>query len=263
MRLSVVIPSANDPCLHRTVTDILEHAHGDIEVIAVLDGGHEIEVPGATVIYLPQRLGRRPATNIGVAQSHGDFIMKCDSHCSFSDGFDRDLLGQIEDNWVVSPRRYRLNIDTWERTGDPPIDYERIQAMPDKLHGVRWTSRTLERASIPVDENETNQGSCWVMSRYWWDHLGGLSSEGYGTFTQEPEEICLKTWLGPGDGRVMINKLAWYAHKDRSFKRTWHSLPGDDAAKGNAWSRDYWLNNRWSERVHDIEWLAERFGRRM
>jgi hypothetical protein len=29
--------------------------------------------------------------------------------------------------------------------------------------------------------------------------------------------------------------------------------------KGAHWSADYWLNNRWEKRVHDIEWLVEKF----
>jgi len=29
--------------------------------------------------------------------------------------------------------------------------------------------------------------------------------------------------------------------------------------RGNAYSFDFWWNNRWTERAHDIEWLLDRF----
>jgi hypothetical protein len=28
---------------------------------------------------------------------------------------------------------------------------------------------------------------------------------------------------------------------------------------GNRYSVNYWMNNSWEDRIHDIEWLVERF----
>jgi glycosyltransferase involved in cell wall biosynthesis len=241
--VSIIIPSRKDPDLQKTVDDIRSKARGEIEIIVVNDDKGE--------------LGLRQAVNKGVSESHGEYILKTDAHCMFDEGFDVKLL-PIEDNWVVSPVRYKLDVDKWEVMDDSPIVYERIVIdCPDKIGGVEWRSRKRGREDIKVDENMVFQGSCWMMSRKHWDRLGGLSEVGYGTFTQEPIEIALKTWLG--GGKVMVNKNTWYAHKHRKFGRTYSALGNDEVKNGNAYSRDYWLNNRWAERKHDFNWLMERF----
>lgn len=242
--VSIIIPSRKDPDLQKTVDDIKKNARGEIEIIVVNDDDG--------------KLGLRQAVNKGVSESHGEYILKTDAHCKFDDGFDVKLL-PIEDNWVVSPVRYKLDVETWEIMPEPPIVYERIVIdRPDKLGGVEWRSRKRGRENIMVDENMVFQGSCWMMSRTHWNRLGGLSEIGYGTFTQEPLEIALKTWLG--GGKVMVNKNTWYAHKHRKFGRTYSALGNDEVKNGNAYSRDYWLNNRWEERKHDFDWLMKRFG---
>lgn len=242
--VSIIIPSRKDPDLQKTVDDIKKNARGEIEIIVVNDD--------------QGKLGLRSAVNKGVSESHGEYILKTDAHCKFDEGFDVKLL-PIEDNWVVSPVRYKLDVETWEVLPEPPIVYERIVIdRPDKIGGVEWRSRKRGRENIMVDENMVFQGSCWMMSRTNWNRLGGLSEVGYGSFTQEPLEIALKTWLG--GGKVMVNKNTWYAHKHRKFGRTYSALGNDEVKNGNAYSRDYWLNNRWEERKHDFDWLMKRFG---
>jgi len=258
MELSIIIPSAKDPHLQRTIDDIVKNARGEYEIISVLDGTWD-EVKNAKVIFNEKRIGMRDSINKGVETSTGDYLMKCDAHCRFDEGFDIKILSDIiEDNWVVVPRRYTLNPDTWELTDDPPVDYERLVInQPDKIGGTKWRSRARERGKILIDENMVFQGSCWFMSRKHWDWLGGLQTEGYGTFTQEPIEIALKTWLG--GGRVMTNKKTWYAHKHRKFGRT-VGQSGTEIKNGNLYSKDFWLNNRWGKRIHDLDWLMKRFG---
>jgi glycosyltransferase involved in cell wall biosynthesis len=244
--ISIIIASRKDPHLQQTVDDIKKNARGDYEIIVVNDDDG--------------KLGLRAAVNKGVAQSKGEYIMKTDSHCMFDEGFDVKLL-PIEDNWVVSPIRYRLDVDTWEISKDDPrpIIYERLVTdVPGKLGGVEWRSRKHGREDILVDENMIFQGSCWLMSRKHWDWLGGLHEEGYGTFANEPIEIALKTWLG--GGKVMVNKKTWYAHKHRKYGRTYGAFRNNEIQNGNAYSRDYWLNNKWPERIHDFDWLMKRFG---
>jgi len=257
MKLSIVIPSAKDPCLQKTIDDIVKNAKGEYEIITILDG-LPADVTNSRIILNKKRCGMRESINKGVRASRGEYIMKCDSHCRFDEGFDVKILSEIMDNWVVVPRRYSLNIDTWELTDDKPVDYERLVIdKPEKIGGAVWRSRARERKNILLDENMVFQGSCWFMSRKHWDWLGGLQTEGYGTFTQEPVEIALKTWLG--GGRVMINKKTWYAHKHRKFGRT-VGIRSDEISKGNAYSKDFWLNNRWEGRIHDIDWLMKSFG---
>lgn len=256
--LSILIPSYKDPYLQKTIDDIRKNARGEIEIIAILDG-YTDTIKGATLIQNGTRRGLRDCINSGVALSRGDYILKCDAHCMFDEGFDVKLLADIEDDWVVTPRRYKLDTDKWIICEDDakPIDYERLVITePDRICGQEWPSRAKQRKNILIDENMVFQGSCWVMSRKHWNTLGDLQEEGYGTFTQEPVEIALKTWLG--GGKVMVNKKTWYAHQHRKFGRT-HTMSRTEVIKGNAYSRDFWLNNKWDKRIHDLEWLMERF----
>lgn len=235
--LSIIIPSVNDPFLPKTLDDIKKNVVTKHEVI-VIDGKN----------------GMRSAINKGVSQSKGEYIIKTDEHCKFAHAFDEELLEHIKDNWIVVPRRYELDIREWKRM-DIYTDYDRLViSQPDKIGGVRWRSRNRVRKSIKIDETMVFQGSFYLMSRKHWDFLGGLQTEGYGEFAQEPIELALKTWLS--GGKVMVNKNTWYAHKHRKFGRI-RSPWG--VKQGNRYSRDFWLNNRWDKRIHDLDWLIKRF----
>ena len=257
--LSIIIPSYRDPYLQPTIDDIRKNAKGSIEIIVILDGYQDTTITGATIIHNENRRGLRDSVNSGVAISHGEYLLKCDSHCMFDEGFDVKILADIQDNWVVIPRRYKLDTDNWKICEDDPnpIDYERLTTdLPDRICGNEWREREKKNQDILIDETMVFQGSCWVMSRKHWDFLGGLSEEGYGTFAQEPVEIALKTWLS--GGRVITNKKTWYAHQHRRFGRV-HSANKAEVRAGNAYSRDFWINNRWDKRIHDLEWLIARF----
>lgn len=259
--VSIIIPCRKDPHLQQTVNDIRKNATGRIEVIVVLDGEKQ-DVGGADVcIQNEKTVGMRSSINKAVQVAKGDYILKTDAHCMFDYGFDKKMLANIEEDWIVTPVRYRLDVDSWKiYEGEPtPIVYERLVIdNPDKIGGSEWKSRKRGREHLLIDENMVFQGSCWFMHRHHWDRVGPLQEYGYGTFTQEPVELALKTWLG--GGKVMVNKTTWYAHKHRKYGRTYSALGNDEVKNGNSYSRDYWLNNRWEGRKHDISWLMERFG---
>jgi glycosyltransferase involved in cell wall biosynthesis len=268
-KLSVLIPSRNERFLTQTVADILSKATGDIEVIAVLDGVWADPMPAddprLSVIHFSQSFGMRRAINSAAAIAKGDYLMKCDAHCSFEPGFDEILLRDIEDNWIVIPRRDRLDAENWCRqdVGKPPIDLHYLSCPLTNLdgfsmHGAIWKERDRQRLDVPIDETPSFQGSFWMMSRRHWDWLGGMSEEGYGGFTQEPQEIGLKTWLG--GGQVMVNKNTTYLHlhKGRTYGRGYHQDKREILA-GHEWSARYWMNNKWEGRVHDFEWFVEKF----
>src|SRR5687767_13818196 len=127
-KLSVIIPSRNERFLPQTVADIYRHAVGEIQVICILDGYWPEPIipdyPGLILLHRPESLGMRNALNSAAAIATGEYLMKCDAHCAFSEGFDQVLLADIEDNWIVIPRRDRLDAENWTRqeTGKPPID---------------------------------------------------------------------------------------------------------------------------------------------
>lgn len=226
IKLSVIIPSYKDPLLQKTIDSLLENSElgAELEIIAVLDG-YWPQVPlkndlRVKILHLGKNRGMRGAINAGVLISKGEFIMRTDEHCMFGKGYDRILLENIEDNWIVTPRRYFLNPVEWKVMDIPPVDYMRllIDKRP-KFTGVVWHDRTKQKKYIMIDETMAMQGSCWIMKRSWWNKvIGELQSEGYGTHLQDSHEMVFKIWQA--GGKLMVNKNTWYAHKHRSFPRT-------------------------------------------
>lgn len=244
-KLSVIIPSYKDPLLHKTVDSLLENSEleNELEIVTVLDGYW----PSPPVkndsrvkqVRLGKTRGMRGAINAGVAVSKGEYIMRTDEHCMFAKGFDRIILESIEDNWIVTPRRYFLDPVKWEVMDIPPVDYEKLVIQDGiKFSGQRWESRTEERRDIRIDETMIMQGSCWFMKRSWWDKvIGELQTKGYGPLYQDSVEMVMKTWKA--GGRMMVNKNTWFAHKHRSFSRT-HNYGRAEAMPGWKYSLELW-----------------------
>ena len=273
--LSVIIPSRNERFLPQTIDDLFKKAAGSIEVIAILDGYWPNPMipdrPGLIFIHRTTPRGMRDGINSAAAIARGKFLMKCDAHCMFGEGFDEILKADIEDNWIVVPRRYSLDCDKWERADKEPIDamhYFWPYAHPDDLglHGRPWMQRSRDRKDILVDEDVTFQGSMWFMHRdHFHKRLGGMSEIGWETFMGEPQEIGFKTQLGPWEGKIMRNKKTWYAHLHKGHTG-WKSKPEEggriassERSRCNAYSFDFWWNNRWEGRAHDLDWLIDHF----
>jgi len=248
--LSVIIPSYKDPYLHKTIESLLDNAEGDIEIIVVLDG----YMPEKTIkgdkriilVHLKENVGMREAINTGVKASKGKYLLRSDEHCKFGKGYDRILTETIEYNWIVTPRRYYLNPETWEHYGGP-FDYEKLiigtsvfgkKKGRKKFHGANWPERSKVFADVMIDEKTGIQGSCWLMHRKWWDDvIKRLQSEGYGTHNQDQTEMCFKTWQA--GGKLMLNKNTWYAHKHKDFPRT-HHYPTEKASQAFTYALSQW-----------------------
>ena len=266
-KLSILIPARNEKFLPQTVTDILQKS-GDVEVIVILDGYWEYNLPAdkrLRIIHRGKPRGMRDGINSAAAIARGDYLMKVDAHCMFGEGFDEILQADCADNWIVIPRRYSLDAENWKCQDKEPIDsmhYFYPYAHPDDLglHGRPWMQRARERKHILIDEDITFQGSCWFMTRRHWDRIRPMSEIGYETFMGEPQEIGFKTQLGDCEGKVMVNKKTWYAHlhKGKTYGRMYY-MANSERVRGNAYSFDFWWNNRWTERKHDIEWLIDQF----
>jgi glycosyltransferase involved in cell wall biosynthesis len=267
---TIVIPARNEIFLKKTVLDILAKATGEIQVFVVLDGYWPsaekiVNDPRVNYLHFSQPRGMRTAINSAVRISKGDYIMKLDAHCMLDQGFDEVLSSECDEDWIVVPRRKRLDAENWavQEVGKPDVDYEFIgypgdSEVSEGIKGQIWTQRILDRKDILIDENMTFQGSCYFMSRKHWDRLGGMQIEGYGEFVREAQELSLKTWLG--GGKVMTNKKTWYAHlhKGKKYGRMYF-LNKAQADAGNAYCDDYWFNNRWDKRKYNLSWLIERF----
>ena len=248
--LSVLIPSRNEMFLRRTIEDILEHKEADTEVIAVLDGQWADPViddhKDVTLIYHSKSVGQRVATNEAAKISTAKFIMKCDAHCAFDQGFDRKLMEDCEYDWTVIPRMYNLHGFDWvcDKCGDrryqSPTPTKCNNAQCDNTteftRNVLWKprfSRRTDFARFDKDMHFQYWGACekrpesqgdiadtmchvgagWFMHRErYWD-LGGLD-ERHGSWGQMGVEISCKSWLS--GGRQVVNKKTWFAHMFRT-----------------------------------------------
>lgn len=233
MKLSVIIPSYKDPLLHKTIQSLLDGSAlgDDLEIIPVIDG-YTLESPiiedkRVRPVFHSENLGMRSAINTGVKNARGELIMRTDEHCLFCPNYDLILTGYIERNWIVTPRRYFLDTEKWEVMNLPYVDYEKLLVAKyergKKFSGFAWDRP--DREDIAIDETFAMQGSCWIMHKEWWDSvIGELQNEGYDTHYQDSHEMSFKTWKA--GGKLMVNKLAWFAHKHRSFNRT-HRYGGE------------------------------------
>ncbi len=220
--LSVIIPSYKDPLLHKTIDSLLGNARGEIEIIVVIDG-YKLKQPlrddsRITQITLEKNVGMREAINTGVAASSGKYIMRTDEHCMFGEGFDIKIIKDIQPNWIVDARRYKLDVEKWEVMLNLAIDHEKLIILKsrNKFASQVWRIRDNDKM---IDEKMAMQGSVWFMCHEWWDKIiKRLDSTGYGTHYQDSIEMIFKTWQA--GGKLMLNKNTWYAHKHRKFKRT-------------------------------------------
>jgi len=185
----------------------------------------------------------REAINTGVRAAQGEYIMRTDEHCMYAKGFDRIITSQMQDNWIVTAKRYFLNPVEWKVMEDPPIGYEKLVIQGGvKFAGQRWPSRDAERKDIAVDETMAMQGSFWIMKKSWWDKvIVNLQTEGYGPLIQDSHEMIFKTWKA--GGKMMLNKNTWFAHKHRSFPRMHNNGTPETPAKcdeGYAYALKVW-----------------------
>lgn len=274
--LSIVIPSRNEPFLQQTIDDLYIKAEGEIEIIVVLDGYWPDpplkKIPEVKIIHRGEARGMRAAINAGVAIAKGKYILKADAHTMWDRGYDVKLQADIEPNWVVIPRRKRLDPVNWQiqDVGKPDVDYEYLSYPGDPkdfggagLHGRQWTERTKERKDILIDENMSFQGSAWFMHKEYFNFLELMDDENYGTFPQEAQEIGLKAWLS--GGAVMTNKKTWYAHwhkgktADGKSHRRGYFLDVRELKKGNDYTNKWLIDKAWKKQTKPFTWLVEHF----
>ncbi len=268
--LTVVIPSRNEKYLQKTIKDLLDKAVEKIEIIAILDGywppiSEFLRDSRITYIRFPVARGMRAAINAAYRVAKGEYIMKLDAHCMVLDGFDVALKADCEDNWVVVPRRYSLDVENWKIKVKPPVDYMYL-AHPDdpsvwggkSLQGKEWRGKNINEKGGDIIDLMTAQGSCWFMKKEYFKYLELMDEVNYGEFSKEMQEIGLKCWLS--GGRMVRNRKTWYAHwhKPKDHGRG-YPLKSSEFKKG----ADYaikWMNGKvWHKQEYDIRWLIDKF----
>ena len=272
-KVSVLVPSRGERFLQRTIDDVLAKATGEIEIIPILDGDLPavplMAHPLVRVLSFPKGIGLRAAVNAGVEAATGEYVLKLDAHCAIAPGFDEALQASCDDDWVVVPRRYSLDVDTWGiYKARPSVDYEYLLfPYRDMAKGTRlgntWFERRQERQGVALDDDPCFQGSAYFFTKRHFQRMGPYRPDLFTNFMLESEELTNKTWLS--GGRVVVNKMTWYAHLHKgSVHRRGYFLAAKTLRRGRYahetfwFCQDGWLPG-WPERVHHYDWLVEKF----
>jgi hypothetical protein len=280
-KVSVLIASRGDePYLGRTIENLLTSARGEVEVLVGLDGSAR-SADAADVFTIPwltqdprlkifgwEYAGLKPTINRLAGEAQGDFFLKTDAHCAFSDEWDVKLKSECLDSWIIFPRFYVLKAEEWKWQDDRFYDYFLLDCPLTDRKGYRfragghWPKRTKQRLNIgPLDESFSLHGSAWFLTRHHFlNNLKGMQSEGYGNMFMEPADLGNRTWLGPWGGRVMVRKDVWYAHMHKGKERPrGFGVSMTEANRSYLWTANYWMRDAWPQAAQKFGWLVDRF----
>ncbi len=292
--LSILVPSRNEMFISKTVEELQKNMRGNTEIIVALDGewanpGLQ-DAPNLTIIYFPESIGQREATNQACRLSRAKYVMKLDAHCAVDEGFDVKMMEDMQDDWTMVPLMRNLHAFDWVC----PDGHRRYQGPSgvckecgkETHRDILWKAKESPRStSFRFDktmhfqyfgdykkvqdatgshlvETMSLQGSCFMLTRkkYWELNISDPDLAGKSGWGQQGVEVALKTWLS--GGRVICNKKTWYAHMfrtqggDFSFP---YKLSGKDQDIARVKSRDLWMNNKWPLAIHTLDWLLEKF----
>jgi glycosyltransferase involved in cell wall biosynthesis len=289
--LSILIPARNEEFLKRTIEDILANMEGNTEIIAVLDG-YKTELPAderLRVIYNPEAVGQRAATNQACKLSKAKYVMKVDAHCAFDKGFDVKMMSEMRDDWTMVPIMRNLHAFNWvcpdghSRYQGPSGPCAEPGCGKPTVKDVVWIAKTNpqsvsycfdqephfqyfneyrkrpEAIKGGITETMSIQGSCFMLTRekYW--ELN-ISDEMLGSWGSQGIEVACKTWLS--GGRVVVNHKTWYAHMFRTQGGDFgfpYENPGKKVAHAKQTVRELFFDNKWEKQIYPLSWLLEKF----
>jgi len=248
------------------------------------------------VVHHTKSIGQRAATNEGVRISQAKFVMKADAHCAFGKGFDRILMEDCKPDWTMIPMMWNLHAFDWKCKACGNQTYQGV--LPNKcekcgksegfemvviwkprgnkvtvswrfdkdMHFQYWRKHK-KRPECQGDLIETMSfiGACMLMHRDRFWELDGCD-ERHGSWGQYGTEWACKSWLS--GGKLITSKKTWFAHMFRTgnFKGSGYSggsfpyeISGTDQEYAKTYSRDLWLNDKWSKAIHPLSWLVDKF----
>lgn len=297
MSLDILIPSRNELWLSRTVEDILEHKRGDTKIIVGLDGQWSEPVikdhPDVTIIHTSEPIGQRAMTNQCARLSKAKFVLKCDAHCSFAEGFDVEMLKAFEevgDNVTMAPTMRNLWAFSWKclkcglktYQGPTPTSCSNCDNTSDFKRKMVWIAKDNPQSNAYCFDSEPHfqymksfskrpegkgdltetmslQGSCFMLTRdkYW--ELG-ICDEAFGSWGSQGIEVACKTWLS--GGRVMVNHKTYYAHLFRTQGLDFgfpYENPGKAVEAAKAYARHQFFDGNFDKAIRPLSWLVEKF----
>jgi len=291
MDLSILIPARNEMFLARTIEDILTHSEADTEVVVILDGAWADppiqDNDRVTLVYHPVSIGQRAAMNEAARLARGRYVMKCDAHCAFDQGFDRILLEDIagHDDWTIVPLMKNLHAFDWVCQECGNRRYQGKSGPCPKCGGeeqreVIWKAKkSPNTTSMRFDPNlrfkywggykkhqkgdlaETMSllGACWMLSKRRYFALN-ICDEEHGSWGQQGTEVACKTWLS--GGRLICDKRTWFAHMFRTQGDDFdHPFPlsSRQVNRARKHSKRLFLRGEWEGAIHSLWWLLNRF----
>lgn len=298
--LSIIIPARNELFLSKTVSDIIEHKRGNTEIIVGLDGQWADPVipqhSDVTVVYYPESIGQRAIANRCASISNAKYLMKCDAHCSFAEGFDTILMNDIQDDWTIVPTMRNLHAFDWKcvkcgkRTYQGPTP---TKCFDENCTGTKFVRRMVWIAknnpqsnsycfdntphfqyfkeyekrpeykealeNTGLTETMSLQGSCFMLTRDKWFELN-ICDEDFGTWGSQGIEVAVKTWLS--GGRVVVDHKTYYAHMfrtqggDFSFP---YPLSGRQVDFAKKKAKELFFDDNWDKQIHSVAWLVRKF----
>ena len=205
--ISILIPARNEQYLQNTIDDIREHAEEEIEILVGLDGCEQ-PVDNAIVHREPVAIGQRAMTNKLAKMAKGEWLMKVDAHCSFSQGFDRILLEISDEKTMVAPAIMRLDAESWTPKPKP--------VLANSVFGTNFVQAFAEEQSKdPVVETMCLQGSAWLVHKNLYFSMN-LCDESFGSWGRQAAETAIKVWTN--GGRVLVSRQCYYAHLFRGVE---------------------------------------------
>lgn len=268
-KISIIVPARGErpENLQRTLESIKNTATGEYEVIVGFDGPPYCDfncgIENIEFVNFPRVVGIKTNITAMCAMATGKYIYKTDAHCSFSNGFDEILQADMRDDWIVMPRFYVLDGNTWQWQDDRFYDYFHLCCPFIDPRGFRfkagghWPERTQERIGDPLDETPQIHGSGWFMTKDRYFELGGFPNiDPYG-HAQEPIWLALKNWLA--GGRVMVNKNCWYAHLHQQGNKRGYHMDHAQETKSYDIAAKYWVADKWDDTWPEKKMTFEQF----
>lgn len=289
--LSVTIPARNEEWLSRTVQDLLEHSEAATEILVGLDGKWaEPPIPDndrVRIVYYPESIGQRAMTNQLVRLSKAKYVMKCDAHCSFDQGWDRKMLEafkELGDNVTMAMTMKNLWAFDWVCAAG----HRRYQGPSGACIGcglptvkdVKWIAKQSPQSTAYCFDSEPHfqydnerkkkqvgdyvetmslQGSLFMMTRerYWALDIG---DEKYGSWGSQGMQVACSTWLS--GGRVIVNKKTWHSHLFRTQGGDF-SFPYEQrqskVEEAKARARKKLHENKFPKQIYPLSWLLDKF----